>query len=148
MDKRLIEAVELFEDVMVHGTERVLKSVDSPIWQEYSREQLQVLKMISKSGAMPAGKIACLQGVHKSAVSSRIKKLEEKELIQIIKSSEDQRTKLIKLTKTGEEVVRQSDQAVYEYVEKLFSDQMTDDELDQFVSTFKKIREILKWEGV
>ncbi|MGD7044961.1 MarR family winged helix-turn-helix transcriptional regulator [Jeotgalibacillus proteolyticus] len=148
MDKRLIEAVELFEDVIVHGTERVLKSVDSPIWQEYSREQLQLMKMISKNGAMPAGKLASLQGVHKSAVSSRIKKLEEKKLIHIIKSSEDQRTKLIKLTDEGENVVRQSDQAVYEYVEKLFSDQVTDEELNQFVATFKKIREILKWEGV
>jgi len=148
MDKRLIEAVELFEEVMLHGTERVLKAVDAPVWQEFSREQIQVLKMISKNGSLPAGKIASLQGVHKSAISSRLKKLQEKKLVRIVRSSEDQRTKEVELTDAGEEVVRQSDSAVYEYVEKLFSDQVNDEELDQFVSMFKKIREILKLDGV
>ncbi|MBM7580445.1 MarR family winged helix-turn-helix transcriptional regulator [Jeotgalibacillus terrae] len=147
MDKRLIEAVELFEDVMVFGTERVLKNVTAEVWQEYSREQLQVLKILYKNGPLAAGTLAELQHVHKSAISGRLKKLEEKKLVEIVKSPDDQRSKLIKLTDHGTKVVKKSDQAVYDYIETLFADQVNDQELEQFVTMFKKIRAILKLEG-
>ncbi|WP_226671914.1 MarR family winged helix-turn-helix transcriptional regulator [Rossellomorea aquimaris] len=147
MDKRLIEAVELFEDVMVFGTERVLKNVKAEVWQEYSPEQIQMLKLVSKNGPIPAGMIAELQCVHKSAVSNRLKKLEEKNLIEIVKAEGDQRSKLVCLTDEGHRVVRESDQAVYAYIEALFADQVKDEELDQFLTMFRKIKTILKLEG-
>ncbi|MDX8342670.1 MarR family winged helix-turn-helix transcriptional regulator [Rossellomorea sp. YZS02] len=147
MDKRLIEAVELFEDVMVFGTERVLKNVKAEVWQEYSPEQIQMLKLVSKNGPIPAGVIAELQCVHKSAVSNRLKKLEEKNLIEIIKAEGDQRSKLVCLTDEGHRIVRESDQAVYAYIEALFADQVKDEELDQFLTMFRKIKTILKLEG-
>ncbi len=147
MDKRLIEAVELFEDVMVFGTERVLKNVKADVWQEYSPEQIQMLKLVNKNGPLPAGMIAELQCVHKSAISSRLKKLEEKSLIEIVKSEGDQRSKLVVLTEEGRGVVVESDQAVYTYIEALFADQVNDEELDQFLTMFRKIKSILKLEG-
>ncbi|MBW3112692.1 MarR family transcriptional regulator [Bacillus sp. MCCB 382] len=147
MDKRLIEAVELFEDVMVFGTERVLKNVKAEVWQEYSPEQIQMLKLVSKNGPIPAGVIAELQCVHKSAVSNRLKKLEEKGLIEIVKAEGDQRSKLVCLTDEGHRVVKESDQAVYAYIEALFADQVKDEELDQFLTMFRKIKTILKLEG-
>ncbi|MBN8192124.1 MarR family transcriptional regulator [Bacillus sp. NTK074B] len=147
MDKRLIEAVELFEDVMVFGTERVLKNVKAEVWQEYSPEQIQMLKLVSKNGPIPAGMIAELQCVHKSAVSNRLKKLEEKNLIEIVKAEGDQRSKLVCLTDEGHKVVAESDQAVYTYIEALFADQVKDEELDQFLTMFRKIKTILKLEG-
>ncbi|MDX1807088.1 MAG: MarR family transcriptional regulator, partial [Paenisporosarcina sp.] len=70
MDERIQEATELFEEVLIYGTERVLKSVEHPLWKEYSPEQMQVLKLISKEESMTAGRLAVLQGVHKSAISS------------------------------------------------------------------------------
>ncbi|WP_270179753.1 MarR family winged helix-turn-helix transcriptional regulator [Alkalihalobacillus sp. CinArs1] len=147
MDERLIEAVELFEDVMVFGTERVLKNVEADVWQEYSLEQIQVLKLISKNGALTAGVIAELQGVHKSAISNRLKKLEEKALIKIVKSEQDQRTKLVDLTEKGTEVLKESDQAVYAYIHDLFANHVKDEELDNFLIMFRKIKSILKLEG-
>ena len=50
MDERIREAVSLFEEVLIYGTERVIRSVDDPIWKEYSPEQIQVLKLIYKEG--------------------------------------------------------------------------------------------------
>ena len=75
MDKRIQEAVSLFEEVLIYGTERVIKSVDDPLWKEYSPEQIQVLKLIHKEGEITSGRLAILQGVHKSAISNRLKKL-------------------------------------------------------------------------
>ncbi len=132
---------------MVFGTERVLKNVKAEVWQEYSPEQIQMLKLVSKNGPIPAGMIAELQCVHKSAVSNRLKKLEEKNLIEIVKAEGDQRSKLVCLTDEGHRVVRESDQAVYAYIEALFADQVKDEELDQFLTMFRKIKTILKLEG-
>lgn len=147
MDKRIQEAVELFEEVLIYGTERVLKSVEDPLWKEYSPEQIQVLKMIGKEESLTAGRLASLQGVHKSAISSRLKKLIDKELV-VIKPSVDRREKIVELTKRGEEVVEQSNAVLHAYIEELMSDQVNDEEIDQFLVTFRKLKEILKMNGV
>lgn len=144
MVDRLIEAVELFEDVMVFGTEKVLKNVKAEVWEEYSPEQIQMLKLVSKNGPLPAGKFAELQGVHKSAITSRLKKLEEKKVVEILRAEEDHRTRVVHLTEEGRRVVMEAGEAVYAYVHKLFADQVNEEELDQFLATFRKIKSILK----
>ncbi|OMP68469.1 MarR family transcriptional regulator [Domibacillus epiphyticus] len=129
---------------MIYGTERVLKSVDDPIWREYSPEQIQVMKIIGKHGPISSGNLAIMQGVHKSAISNRLKKLQEKELVQAAKSGVDQRTKLIELTKKGETVVHQSNEVLYGYIEHLLEEHVEEGEVEQFVKTFRKLKEILK----
>jgi len=147
MDKRIQEAIELFEEVLIYGTERVLRSVEDPLWKEYSPEQIQLLKMIGKEDALTAGRLANLQGVHKSAVSNRLKKLLDKELV-MVKPSTDKREKLLTLTDLGKSVVDQSGAVLHEYIEMLLSDRVNDQEIDQFLVTFRKLKEILKMNGV
>lgn len=147
MDKRITEAVELFQEVLFYGTERVIRSVDNPIWEEFSPEQMQSLKLISKEGQITSTRLAILQGVHKSAVSNRIKKLLQKELIQVVQTA-DRREKLLELTDVGRQVLEESDQILAEYLEKLMSEQVNDQEIDQFLSIFRKLRTIMKTDGV
>jgi DNA-binding MarR family transcriptional regulator len=147
MDKRIIEAISLFEEVLIYGTERVIRSVDDPLWREYSPEQIQVLKLIHKEGEITPGRLAILQGVHKSAISNRLKKLKEKELVDT-KPSGDKREKILVLTQQGEAVIKRSDEVLHEYIGKLMSNQVDDQEIDQFLVTFRKLRKILKMNGV
>lgn len=147
MDHRIKEAVDLFTDVMIYGTEKVIKSVDHPLWKEYSPEQMQMLKLISKERRITSSRLAVLQSVHKSAISSRIKKLLQKELIRIAET-EDKRTKMLEITDAGKDVLEQSDKALTEYIEKLMSEQIEDKEIDDFLVLFRKLKEILKMDGV
>ncbi|MFC4711470.1 MarR family winged helix-turn-helix transcriptional regulator [Planococcus dechangensis] len=147
MDKRITEAVELFQEVLFYGTERVIRSVDNPIWEEFSPEQMQSLKLISKEGQITSARLAILQGVHKSAVSNRIKKLLQKELIQVVQTA-DKREKLLELTDLGRQMLEESDRILAEYLEKLMSEQVNDQEIDQFLSIFRKLRTIMKTDGV
>ena len=146
MDKRIQEAVSLFEEVLIYGTERVIKSVDDPLWKEYSPEQIQVLKLIHKEGEITSGRLAILQGVHKSAISNRLKKLKEKELVDT-KSSGDKREKILVLT-LGESFIKRSDEVLNEYIGKLLSNQVNDQEIDQFLVMFRKLSKIMKMNGV
>ena len=146
MKENLREAVLLFEEVMIHGTERVLKSVDSPVWRVYSPEQLHLLKLVGKYGPIASGRIAVMQGVHKSAISNRLKKLNEKGLVEVERAEDDHRTKRIVLTQVGQDVVEESNQAIYDYLEQLIDGKVEDDEIQQFIETFKKVKSILKIE--
>ena len=147
MDKRIQEAVSLFEEVLIYGTERVIRSVDDPLWREYSPEQIQVLKLIHKEGEITSGRLAILQGVHKSAISNRLKKLKEKKLVDT-KSSGDKREKILVLTSQGETVIKRSDEVLNEYIGKLLSNQVNDQEIDQFLVMFRKLSKIMKMNGV
>ncbi|ALS75204.1 MarR family transcriptional regulator [Planococcus rifietoensis] len=147
MDMRIKEAVELFQEVLFYGTERVIRSVDNPLWEEFSPEQMQSLKLIGKEGQITSARLAVLQGVHKSAVSNRTKKLLQKELIQVVQTA-DRREKLLELTDAGKSVLEESDKILAEYLEKLMSEQVDDQEIEQFLVIFRKLSAIMKTDGV
>lgn len=144
MNERIKEAAQLFEEVMIYGTERVMKSVDFPLWREYSPEQIQVLKILAMYGKATSGKIAQLQGVHKSAISSRIKKLEEKGLIVSKQDEQDRRSKFIFLTNEGERILQLSNEAIFKHIETLILDKVDEKEIDQFIAIFRKLKKILQ----
>ncbi|MGG0668426.1 MarR family transcriptional regulator [Lederbergia citrisecunda] len=148
MREKLEEAIELFQEVLIYGSEHVVKSVKVDVWDEYSPEQIQVLKILSTQGPLSNGKLAEIQGVHKSAISTRLKKLEEKGLVASDKDPNDQRAKIVQLTTSGEEVLRKSDEAVYESIEKLFVGKVEEHEIDTFVNTFRKLKDILHMKGM
>ncbi|WP_153730519.1 MarR family winged helix-turn-helix transcriptional regulator [Sporosarcina obsidiansis] len=143
MKEQLQEAVDLFEEVMIYGTEHVVKNLDVPIWKEYSPEQIQVLKILSAYEHLSSGQLAEVQGVHKSAISTRLKKLVEKELVQLEKDPNDQRTNRVSLTQKGMDVLSVSNEAIYENIEKIFKDRIDEQELETFITTFRKLKEIL-----
>ncbi|MDN7243256.1 winged helix DNA-binding protein [Planococcus sp. N028] len=147
MDDRLKEAVDLFQEVMFFGTERVIRAVDNPLWTEFSPEQIQTLKLISTESHITSSRLALLQSVHKSAISSRIKKLLQKDLIRIVQT-EDRREKMLELTDAGKEVLEQSDKVLTDYLEKLLSEQINDEEIEQFLTFFRKLKNIIKTDGV
>lgn len=147
MDARIKEAVDLFEEVMIYGTERVIKSVDHPLWNEYSPEQIQMLKLIGKEKQVTSARLAILQAVNKSAISNRIKKLLQKEVIQVVQTT-DRREKLLELTDKGQEILVELDQVLTDYIEKLMAEHIADEEIDQFLTIFRKLKTILKMDGV
>lgn len=143
MKELMREAVQLFEEVMFQGAEHVIEAMDGDVWHDYSREQLQLLKLLEQFGPIQAGQLAQKQGVHKSAVSNRLKKLVDKELV-VSRRGHDQRERLIELTETGHRVVEEADAAVYRYVESLLDGNIEETEIEQFVRTFRKIKQLLR----
>lgn len=147
MDGRIQEAVDLFQEVLVYGTERVIKSVDHPLWKEYSTEQIQMLKLIGTEKQITSARLAILQAVHKSAISSRIKKLLQKEVIHVVETT-DKREKLLELTDKGQALVLELDHVLTNYLEKLLSENIADQEIEQFLVIFRKLKTIIKMDGV
>ncbi|MGV3041694.1 MarR family winged helix-turn-helix transcriptional regulator [Staphylococcus rostri] len=88
-----------------------------------SREQLGVFKLLLKHKQLPLKTIAEKQGVFKTAVSKRIKKLEERGFVKRLDSS-DKREKVIALTDEGLTFYEERQQILYEgFMKKLNLDE-------------------------
>ncbi|PTI38865.1 winged helix DNA-binding protein [Staphylococcus casei] len=110
-----------------------------------SKEQANVILMLEKEKAMTLTEITERQGVNKAAVSRRIKKLIQAELVQWDKSEEsaDQRLKYIKLTDKGKQFNRESKSIISNIVSDILHD-LSEDEIEQARSVLEVIDQRLK----
>ncbi|KIX90972.1 transcriptional regulator [Staphylococcus microti] len=105
-----------------------------------SREQLGVFKLLLKHKQLPLKTIAEKQGVYKTAVSKRIKKLEDKGFVKRLNSS-DKREKVITLTDEGKAFYQERQQLLYEgFMNKLNLD---DSQASAFFSYMHEINQLM-----
>lgn len=87
---------------------------------DISREQLGVFKLLLEYRQLTIKEIASSQGVFKTAISKRIKKLEDKGFVMKLEST-DKREKVIALTDQGYEFYQNRQRILYEGLEKKFN---------------------------
>ncbi|WP_369041201.1 MarR family winged helix-turn-helix transcriptional regulator [Staphylococcus chromogenes] len=105
-----------------------------------SNEQSSVLLMLSHDKALTLTEITLRQGVNKAAVSRRVKKLVELQLVKWVhlEHSYDKRLKYISLTEAGVQYVRESRRIVSD----LASEMLFDIPLDQIEQTHDVLAQI------
>lgn len=97
-----------------------------------SKEQANVILMLENEKTMTLTEITERQGVNKAAVSRRIKKLIQAEVVQWEKAEEntDQRLKYIKLTERGKQFNKQSKEIINTIVSDNLHD-LSDEQIEQ-----------------
>lgn len=97
-----------------------------------SKEQANVILMLENEKTMTLTEITERQGVNKAAVSRRIKKLIQAEVVQWEKAEEntDQRLKYIKLTERGKQFNKQSKEIINTIVSDILHD-LFDEQIEQ-----------------
>ncbi|MGN7356534.1 MarR family winged helix-turn-helix transcriptional regulator [Paenibacillus sp. SAF-054] len=143
MDK-YIESADLFEEIMMRGAEQMVKRIDHPLWREYSPQQLRLMKLVEQMGSMTAGQLADMTQVHKSAISNRLKKLTEKGLVKVERMEHDNRISAITITPAGKATVGQAYEVLYGHIKKLVKESLAEDELDQFIRSLRKLKQMLE----
>ena len=111
----------------------------------YSPQQLQTLRIIKKNPSISQSEIADIQGVFKTAISNRIKKLEQDGLIAIL-TNQDLRKKAISITQKGTELLVVSETVIFENLNDLLAERFTGDEIIKFTSQLDEIVHCLKME--
>ncbi|WP_121626301.1 MarR family winged helix-turn-helix transcriptional regulator [Poseidonibacter antarcticus] len=99
-------------------------------------EQRATLEILEFEENVTQTKIAEILGKDKTTISRTLKTLEKKGFIK--KEELDKRTYLIKLTKLGENVLKESTQTVQDFRASVAS-KLSQDEIDQFFSTLEKV---------
>jgi DNA-binding MarR family transcriptional regulator len=95
---------------------------------------------------MTSTEIQNMMIVGKSALSNRLKKMENNGYVKFVPSSEDQRVKYVEITAEGKASHERHTRLVNEYVSELLQD-INEEEVEQFIQTFHKIRSILQKGG-
>lgn len=113
--------------------------------QAYSPQQLQTLRIINKNPAISQNEIAEIQGVFKTAISNRIRKLEKDGLIAI-RADQDLRKKAISITQKGNELLKLSETVIFESLDELLGERFTSEEILGFTSQLDEIVTCLKQE--
>ncbi|SFO92901.1 MarR family winged helix-turn-helix transcriptional regulator [Salibacterium halotolerans] len=145
-ENRMEEAIRLFTDVMIDGQNEVFRKVENELHKEFSMEQIKMLNLLERHGPMTSKQLTELQGGHKSATSSRLKKLVEKGYVRVIPDEIDGRLKHVQLTEAGAAAYQHANQQVNEYLSSILSG-IDDEEVDEFIYIFQKVKTLLKNQG-
>ncbi|MFP7492414.1 MarR family transcriptional regulator [Terribacillus saccharophilus] len=141
---KLKEAIDLFNEVSFMATEIFHKKGSAyDVFEQISPQQVSLIKILSLSGACSPGHLAMVQQVHKSAISNRLKKLLEKDLVKWVESDGDKRTKLVQITDDGEAVLQQAEEAIYDRFCGLF-EHIKEEDVETFIRIFTDVKEQLK----
>ncbi|WP_240376885.1 MarR family winged helix-turn-helix transcriptional regulator [Bacillus piscicola] len=143
MDTKLQEALQLFTDVMIYGQNNVYRKVENELYRELSMEQIKMLNVLHRYGPLTSKELTEMQGTHKSATSSRLKKLLEKEYVQVVQDKKDKRVKYVELTELGAVVYKETEEQVNEYLRTVLAG-IKEEEIDQFIFIFQKVKDLLK----
>ncbi|UXR78082.1 MULTISPECIES: MarR family transcriptional regulator [unclassified Staphylococcus] len=110
-----------------------------------SNEQSSVLLMLSHEKALTLTEITIRQGVNKAAVSRRVKKLLDLELVQFAYTNDDadRRLKYVELTEYGMDFVHDSRNLITELATEVLSD-IPQDEIEETRAVLEKIDTRLK----
>lgn len=107
-----IEQHTQFMAMFIEDINTLMASLLEGLRKEYhiSIEQSQALFLLDNNKSLTLSEITEKQGVNKAAISRRIKKLINLELVELVKQNEnvDQRLKYVRLTDNGHEYIERT----------------------------------------
>lgn len=115
MKEKIMENIEQhtqFMAMFIEDINTLMASLLEGLRKEYhiSIEQSQALLLLDNNKSLTLSEITEKQGVNKAAISRRIKKLINLELVELVKQNEnvDQRLKYVRLTDNGREYIERT----------------------------------------
>ncbi|TVP83377.1 MAG: MarR family transcriptional regulator [Alkalicoccus sp.] len=140
-EKRLLELIEQYSNVYLFATKRLDRVLVNRA-MNISLEQFSILRALDSSGSLTAKQLAETMDVHKSAVTTKIARLEERKLVTREADDMDRRSFNITLTEEGRKVLEQSRQAVTDFIRPYF-EQLDENELESFLNVYEKLNSML-----
>lgn len=140
-EERLQELIDQYANVYLFATrkiDRMLVEQAMPL----SLEQFGILRVLKKEGPVTAKKVAQATDVHKSAVTNKVARLEERGFVQRTSGHSDRRSILIELTPAGEEALEEGTLAMTEFIQPYFS-RLDEQELEVFLKVYQKLNHML-----
>lgn len=143
MEEELKKAFNLFQESIINIHSEVAKILNnSGLDEVVSKEQYQTLKIIKDFPRCKYSFIAAKQGVFKTAISNRINKLKHLDLIAI-QQGEDKREKSVLLTDKGLELVKRTEDVIYETFNRKLSSHFSNEEIITFVKQLEKANKLI-----
>ncbi len=138
----LKDLIEQYANVYLFATKK-LETLISEKVIPMSMEQFGMLRFLHNCGELTPKEMAEKCGVHKSAITAKAARLVEKGLIERKEHPNDRRYVYLTLTKKGEDIYMQSEQAMIEFVSNFFA-QLDGEEVEVFLKVYGKINKMIE----
>ncbi|WP_058302613.1 MarR family transcriptional regulator [Gorillibacterium timonense] len=143
---KLSQAIDLFKEVLMSGIALILEEISHQNNSCLSKEQFELLTILDKHGPFTPGNLAQMQGVHKSAISNRLNRLLQKDLVEWHQSQEgrDKRFKLIRLTEKGKQQIAHAHEQILRLLSTALVDLDDGRQMDSFIAIMAQVNEKLQ----
>ncbi|MDY5061161.1 MarR family winged helix-turn-helix transcriptional regulator [Staphylococcus simulans] len=142
-----IEQHTQFMAMFIEDINTLVANLLEGLRKEYhiSIEQSQALFLLDNNKSLTLSEITEKQGVNKAAISRRIKKLINLELVELVKQNEnvDQRLKYVKLTNNGREYIERTKVIVNDVSTYLLQD-LSQTQIEETAENLKIIDQRIK----
>ncbi len=135
--------IKRYSDVYLFATKRIDNLIKERLLEDLSLEQFSVLRHIYLNKSIRSSELAELCCVNKSAISLKVDKLFNKNLIIKNRDSIDRRNVDLSLSDQGMTIYHQVVNEIEQFVEPLL-DELTSEELNSFLNVYEKISQIIQ----
>jgi len=136
------EVVDRYVDINFSVNRKLDYLIRMEIGDTLTCEQHYTMRYIHQVTSCTSSELAQVFGVNKSAVTSIINRLFERELINRTRDEKDRRVVYLTLTAKGETVFLKMEERIQRLVESIIN-QFNDDEIQTFLATFEKLDRLI-----
>ena len=110
---------------------------------DITTEQFTVLQFISQNEDVTSTQIAHAMGVGKSSITALVNRLVERGMIKRQRNENDRRIVYLNLTNEGIYVVKETEEAIYRYLEEKLI-HFTIDDIQGFLLSLEKLAQLME----
>ncbi|GKU83245.1 hypothetical protein NCCP28_26410 [Niallia sp. NCCP-28] len=136
------EVVDRYVDINFSVNRKLDYLIRMEIGDTLTCEQHYTMRYINQATSCTSSELAQVFGVNKSAVTSIINRLFERELINRTRDEKDRRVIYLALTEKGESVFLKMEERIQRLVESIIN-QFNDEEIQTFLKTFEKLDRLI-----
>ncbi|AQY50945.1 putative MarR family transcriptional regulator [Listeria weihenstephanensis FSL R9-0317] len=138
--EKIKQLIKSYEETYIFATRQLHDAIAEQILgkEGISFEQFLVLRYLAENGESSPNHLATVLHVHKSAITTKINRLLEKNLIHKEKNQQDQRSFVLNVTENGEKVYQACEQKLEELVSS-WVEILGEEDSEQFLALYKKI---------
>ncbi|MGV3463887.1 MAG: MarR family winged helix-turn-helix transcriptional regulator [Heyndrickxia sp.] len=135
--------IKRYEDVYLFATKRISSLISEMVLEDLSIEQYSMLRIIYNQGPLRAAELTEQLCVHKSAITAKVDKLENKGFITRERDQSDRRNVYITATEEGRKLCEEVELKIEKFVEHYLEELGTED-LELFINLYEKITNIIQ----
>ncbi|MEV2281074.1 MarR family transcriptional regulator [Paenibacillus larvae] len=147
MDQKQVQMiVDRYVDIFLYGSKGVLDLMSEQLFEQLSFMQYSLLRILYEKEPLRMSELAGLLGIHKSAVTVKVEKLEKKGLIERERDRQDRRNIYLYVSPKGKKQYEETEEKIAQFLTDIMQ-QLSPEVMEAFLDGYVKIASAIKRYG-
>jgi MarR family transcriptional regulator, organic hydroperoxide resistance regulator len=138
--------VDRYVDIFLYGSKGILNLMSEQLFEQLSFMQYSLLRILYEKEPLRMSELADLLGIHKSAVTVKVEKLEKKGLIERERDRQDRRNIYLYVSPKGKKQYEETEEKITQFLTDIMQ-QLSPEEMEAFLDGYVKIASAIKRYG-